>query len=80
MYARSRVACGDARFPLCLVLVYEAFHQHLSQELPNSTILAYVDDIAIISPNERETQQVVECVSELSGTLGLKTNSAKTQV
>ena len=33
------------------VLVYEAFHQTLRQQLPKNTILPSVDDIAVISPN-----------------------------
>ena len=64
IYAHSTGVYGDVRFPLrhgikegcplspaLFVLVYEAFHQTLTREFPISTILAYVDAIAIISPN-----------------------------
>ena len=93
IYAHSTGLYGDVRFPLrrgikegcplsraLFVLVYEAFHQTLTREFPNSTIPAYVEDIAIISPNQREMQHVVERVSQLSAILGLKTNPSKTQV
>ena len=93
IYAHSTGVYGDVRFPLrcgikegrplspaLFVLVYEAFHQTLTREFPNSTILAYVDDIAIISPNQRELQHVLERVSQLSAILGIKTNPSKTQV
>ena len=66
--------------PALFVLVYEAFHQTLTREFSNSTIPAYVDIIAIISPNQREMQRVLERVSQLSAILGLKTNPSKTQV
>ena len=52
--------------------MYEAFHQTLTREFPNSTILAYVDDI--------DMRRVLERVSQLSAILGLKTNPSKTQV
>ena len=68
IYAHSTGMYGDACFPLPLgikegfplspalfVLVYEAFHQTLTREFPNSTMLAYVDDIAIISLNQGAT-------------------------
>ena len=84
---------GGVRFPLhrgikegcplsraLFVLVYEAFHQTLTWESPGTTIMAYVDDIAIISLNQWEMQHVVERLSELSAILGLKTNPSKTQV
>ena len=93
IYAHSTGVYGDVRFPLrrgikegcplspaLFVLVYEAFHQTLTREFPNSTILAYVDDIAIISPSQREMQHVLERASQLSAILGLKTNPSKTQV
>ena len=93
IYTHNTGAYGDVRFPLprgikegcplsptLFVLVYEAFHQTLTREFPNSTILAYVDDITIISPNQREMQHVLECVSQLSTILGLKANPSKTQV
>ena len=93
IHAHSTGVYGDVRFPLrrgikegcplspaLFALVYEAFHQTLTREFPNSTILAYVDDIAIISPNQREMQHVLERVSQLSAILGLKTNPSKTQV
>ena len=66
--------------PTFFVLVYEAFRQTLTREFPNSTILADVDDIAIISPDQREMQRVLERVGQLSAILGLKTNPSKTQV
>ena len=66
--------------PALFVLVYEALHQTLTREFPNSTILAYVDNIAIIFPNQRELQRVPERISQLSATLGLKTNASKTHV
>ena len=93
IYAHSTGMYGDIRFPLrhgikegcplspaLFVLVYEAFHQTLTREFPNSTILAYVDDIAIISPSQREMQHVLERVSQLFAIPGLKTNPSKTQV
>ena len=92
MYAHSMRVYGDVRFPLrrgskegcplsqaLFVLVYEAFHQTLARELPNSTILAYVDHITIISPNQREMRHVLERASQLSAILGLKTKPPKTQ-
>ena len=93
IYAYSTGVYGDVRFPLrrgikegcplspaLFVQVYEAFHQTLTREFPNSTILAYVDDITIISPNQREMQHVLERVTQLSAILGLKMNPSKTQV
>ena len=93
IYAHSTGVYGDVRFPLhraikegcplslaLFVLVYEAFRQILAREFINSTLLAYVDDAATISPNQREMQRVLECVSQLSTILGLKTNPSKTQV
>ena len=93
IYAHNTEVYGDVRFPLrrgikegcplspaLFVLVYEAFHQTLTREFPNSTIMAYVDDVAIISPNQREMQHDLERVSELSVILGLKTNPSKTHV
>ena len=76
MASRRGAPCPQPFF----FLVYEAFHQTLTREFPNSTILAYVDDIAIISPNQREMQHVLERVTQLSAILGLKTNPSKTQV
>ena len=78
MSASPTEVYGDVRFPLrrgikegcplspaLFVLVYEAFHQTLMREFPNSTILAYVDGITIISPNQREMQRVPERASQL---------------
>ena len=61
IYAHSTGVYGDVRLPFCrgikegyplslalFVLVYEAFNHTLTSEFPNSTILAYVYDIAII--------------------------------
>ena len=75
IYAHNTGVYGDVHFPLrrgikkgcplspaLFVLVYEAFHQTLTREFPNITILAYVDDIAIISLNQREMQGVLERV------------------
>ena len=91
--AHSTAVYGDVHFPLrrgikeecplspaLFVLVYEAFHETLTREFPNSTILAFVDDIAIITPNQREMLHILERVSQLSAVLGLKTNPSKTQV
>ena len=93
IYAHNIRVYGDVRFPLrrgikegcplspaLFVLVYEAFRETLSREFPNSTVLAYVDNIAIISPNQREMQRVLERVNQLSAIPGLKTNPSKTQV
>ena len=60
--------------------MYGAFHWTLTREFRNSTILAYVDNIAIISPNQRKMQHVLERVTRLSTMLGLKRNPSKTQV
>ena len=73
--AHSTGVYGEVRFPLrrgikegsrlspaLFVLVYEALRQTLTREFPNSTNLAYVDDIAIISPNPRPAaRQSVVC-------------------
>ena len=89
IYAHSTGVYGDVRLPLhrgaplspaLFFLVYEAFHQTLTREFPNSTVLAYVDDAAIISPNQREMQRILERVRQLSAILVLKTNPSKTQV
>ena len=75
---RCGIKEGCPLSPALFLLVYEAFHQTLTREFPNSTILAYVDDIAIISPNQREMQHHLERVSQLCAILGLKTNHSKT--
>ena len=91
IYAHSTGVYRDVRFPLrrgikegcpvspaLFVLVYEAFHQTLTREFPNSTILTYVDYIAIM--DQLEMQHVLECANQLSAILGLKTNPSKTHV
>ena len=93
IYAHNTGVYRDVRFPLrrgtkegcplspaVFVLVYEAFHQTLAGEFPNSTILAHVDNIAIISLNQREMQRVLVRVIQLFAILGLKTNPSKTWV
>ena len=42
------------------ILVYEAFHRTLAREFPHSTVLAYVNDVAVISPNKQDRQVVAE--------------------
>ena len=92
-YTHSTGVFGDVRFPLkrgikegcplstaLFVLVYEAFHHTLTREFPNNTIMAYVNDIAIISPNKQEMKCVPDLVYQRSAILRLKTNSAKTQI
>ena len=79
IYARSTGAYGDVRFPLkwgikegfplspaLFVLVYKAFHQTLSYELPNSTIVTYVDEIPIIFPDPHEMQRALERFGQIS--------------
>ena len=66
--------------PTFFVLVYEAFRQTLTEEFPNSMVLAYVDDIAIISPNKQGMKCVLDRVSQLSAVVGLRTNSDKTHI
>ena len=93
IYTHSAGVYGEVRFPLwrgikegcpllpsLFVLVYEAFYQTLIRGFPKSTILAYVDDIAVISPDQHELLPVLKRGSKLSAVLSLKTNPSKTQV
>ena len=61
IYSQSTGSYGGVKFPLrrgikegCLppslfVIVYEAFHSTLASGFPNFTVLAYVDDVAVIA-------------------------------
>ena len=93
IFEQAAPPLGDVQFPLMrgikegcpispalFVVVCEAFHQTLTQEFLNGTMLAYVDDIAIISLNKREMMRFLLRVTQLSAILGLKTKPAKTQI
>ena len=89
IYAHSTGAYGDVRFPLrrgikegcplspaLFVLVYEAVHQTLSREFPQSTIPAYVDDIAINSPDKTKCREHWTCERAI-GHAGTKNEFSK---
>ena len=61
-----------------LVLVYEVFHTTIACEFSNIIVSVCIYDIAIITPNKCEMQQVLACVHQLFGILGVCTNAAKT--
>ena len=78
IWCKTERTKGRPLSPTLFVLVYEGFHQTLTQGFSNSTILAYVDDIPI--PSQRDMQHVLERISQLYAIMGLKTNPSKTQV
>ena len=61
------------------ILVYEAFDGMLVWEFRGTTILAYMDDVAIMSPKQQELQRILDQVQQPSEVLGLCTVSVKTQ-
>ena len=60
--------------------VYEAFHATLAREFPTTRFFVYVNDIAVVAPDNATLHKVLRRTRELSMLLGFRVNHSKSEI